>query len=134
MSKYPHLKLKLENKSFDDCFSIDLIHFTESIPFEFEFENSTYWIERGLLYFCSENTEISSTDIQIINPRTREKTTHNISSKNSFIYTIIGKISPLENKILLDLKAVSYILEKNLEYTLKFRSNKVVNELKIMFK
>ena len=49
--RYPDLKLKLENVSQGNNFCINLIHYTDAIDFDFEFENTTSWIERGLLQF-----------------------------------------------------------------------------------
>lgn len=46
MSRYPYLKLKLENVSKEQEFSINLIHYTELV--DFEFDNPIYWIERGV--------------------------------------------------------------------------------------
>lgn len=133
MSKYENLKLKLENNSKDDKFEISIIHFTNSEEFDFEFENSTYWIERGLLQFYDNGIEMKEVELMHINPRERKKTKHKISNKHSFTYNVEGKIIDKENNILLKMKAISYLLEKNKKYTLKFKSEKVINELEIIF-
>ncbi|MCH2085458.1 MAG: hypothetical protein MK226_23950 [Saprospiraceae bacterium] len=133
MSKYENLKLKLQNNSKDDKFEINLIHFTDSEEFDFEFENSTYWIERGLLEFYDNGIKMQYVELMLINPRERKKTTHRISVNNPFKYNIKGKLIDKGNNILLKIKSISYLLEKNKKYILKFKSEKVVNELEIIF-
>ncbi|WP_425077859.1 hypothetical protein [Psychroserpens sp. S379A] len=133
MSKNEYLKLKLENNSKDDKFEISLIHFTNSEEFDFEFENSTYWIERGLLEFYDNDIKIQDVELMLINPCERKKTTYRISPNKPFNYNIKGEIIDKGSNILLKMKAISYLLEKNKKYILRFKSEKVVNELEMIF-
>ncbi|WP_299682798.1 hypothetical protein [uncultured Dokdonia sp.] len=133
MSNYDYLKLKLKNVSEKNLFSIHIIHYTDSQEFDFEFENSTYWIERGLLNFYDNETEINEVESMLINPIKRVKTTHKISINHPYIYNVQGEIIDKGDKVLLKIKAISYLLEKNKKYLLKFRSKKATNELEILF-
>ena len=133
MSKYENLNLKLENNSKDDKFEISIIHFTNSEEFDFEFENSTYWIERGLLEFYDNGIKIQDVELMLINPRERKKTTHRISPNKPFNYNIKGELIDKGNNILLKMEVISYLLEKNKKYILRFKSEKVVNELEMIF-
>ncbi len=136
MTRYPELRLKLENVTQEDIFCIDLVHYTDKNDFEFKFENSTSWIERGLLQFFDGNEQVHCIEVFMINPRERIPTIHQIKTNQPFIYKIQGSLIENGDKVMLKLRDISYLFEKNKKYTIKFRCSDIrnINELIIIFK
>lgn len=134
--KYPNLQIKLENKSTNYDFHVDIIHYSEvDFAWEFSFENSTYWIERGLLNFTDENDiGLKQVELLLVNPMSRKNTIVQIDSSRPFIYEVKGEIADLKDKVLIRLKAVSYLFTKGKNYKICLQyGNKRTNILTLNY-
>ncbi len=114
-----NLIIKLNNKTQNRHFRIEVAFLTnsnEETPFVFG--NSSKSLERvNLVVEDSALNILEPTEVIMIKPALQASQQTSISKTKHFIYEIGGTIEEEDNKILLSLASVSYLLKKNEQYS-----------------
>ncbi len=125
------LIINIANKSTTSKFLLSVKFFSENKETEeFVFGNTSKSLERvSLLITDQENNEISHVGITMINPIESKKESHQISKDVFFEYLIKGTIGDSEDKMLLDLGAIKYLLEKEINYNFIIRFRGAISNM-----
>lgn len=121
------LQIEIEEIKFESEFVLKINFFTnEAHESCFEFGNHAGGFERNCLHIeDSFQNELHPYEILYIKPKDKGfKTTTNISSNKSFQYQIKGNIKEVDNKILIEFKSISWLINKGEIYylSIKFRN------------
>ena len=116
-------KVKLEDKSNESIFKVDLIYQPiEEKEIDFTFGNSSKSLERNDLEFIdSDFNLVQPVGVMVINPMKREKVKKVISKENPFIYEITGEINYHQDNVHIKLVSAEYLLKKDKKYYMQLR-------------